>query len=95
MLNLRFVYGKPDVPQASQEITSEVCTEIADLQKDENWEAAVELVVKAGDPGVKSLAANDWYRLRRRLEIIKVTATFCNSICDCHTMFSLLIHQIP
>nr|GMC70239.1 tRNA dimethylallyltransferase 9 [Ipomoea batatas] len=66
-----FVYGKPDVPQASQEITSEVCTEIADLQKDENWEAAVELVVKAGDPGVKSLAANDWYRLRRRLEIIK------------------------
>ncbi|XP_019193471.1 PREDICTED: tRNA dimethylallyltransferase 9 [Ipomoea nil] len=66
-----FVYGKPDVPQASREITSEVCTEIADLQKDENWEAAVELVVKAGDPGVKSLAANDWYRLRRRLEIIK------------------------
>nr|GLL22704.1 tRNA dimethylallyltransferase 9 [Ipomoea trifida] len=66
-----FVYGKPDVPQASQEITSEVCKEIADLQKDENWEAAVELVVKAGDPGVKSLAANDWYRLRRRLEIIK------------------------
>lgn len=48
-----------------------MCTEIADLQKDENWEAAVELVVKAGDPGVKSLAANDWYRLRRRLEIIK------------------------
>ncbi|CAH9107698.1 unnamed protein product [Cuscuta europaea] len=65
------VYGKPDVPKASREITSEVHTEIADLQRDDNWDVAVELVVKAGDPGVKSLAVNDWYRLRRRLEIIK------------------------
>lgn len=66
-----FVYGKPNVPIASREIVSEVHTEIGNLQRDENWDAAVELVVKAGDPGVKSLAANDWYRLRRRLEIIK------------------------
>ncbi|KAL0306570.1 UNVERIFIED_CONTAM: tRNA dimethylallyltransferase 9 [Sesamum radiatum] len=66
-----FIYGKPDVPKASPEITSEVHSELADLQRDGDWDAAVQFVVKAGDPGVQSLAANDWYRLRRRLEILK------------------------
>lgn len=67
------MYGKPDVPKASLEVASEVCTELADLQKNEDWDAAVELVVKAGDPKARVLAANDWYRLRRSLEIIKVS----------------------
>lgn len=31
----------------------------------------MQLVVKAGDPKAQLLAANDWYRLRRSLEIIK------------------------
>uniref|UniRef100_A0A5B6ZFN3 tRNA dimethylallyltransferase n=1 Tax=Davidia involucrata TaxID=16924 RepID=A0A5B6ZFN3_DAVIN len=66
-----FIYGKPDVPKASPEITSEVYSELADLQRDGKWDAAVQLVVKAGDPRAQSLAANDWYRLRRSLEIIK------------------------
>ncbi|KAK6157336.1 hypothetical protein DH2020_011584 [Rehmannia glutinosa] len=66
-----FIYGKPDVPKASPEITSEVHSELADLQRDGDWDAAVEFVIKAGDPGVQSLAVNDWYRLRRRLEILK------------------------
>ncbi|KAK9269328.1 hypothetical protein L1049_001099 [Liquidambar formosana] len=66
-----FIYGKPDVPKASREITSEVCSELMDLQRRGNWDAAVQLVVEAGDPRVQSLAANDWYRLRRSLEIIK------------------------
>lgn len=50
----------------------EVHSELADLQRDGNWDAAVQFGVKAGDPDVQSLAANDWYRLRRRLEILKV-----------------------
>ncbi|XP_009587099.1 tRNA dimethylallyltransferase 9 [Nicotiana tomentosiformis] len=66
-----FIYGKPDVPKASREITSEVYSELANLQNDYDWDAAVQLLVKAGDAGAQSLAANDWYRLRRRLEIIK------------------------
>ncbi|KAK3030285.1 hypothetical protein RJ639_039868 [Escallonia herrerae] len=66
-----FIYGKPDVPKATPEITSEVNSELAGLQRDDDWDAAVQLVVKAGDPSAESLAANDWYRLRRRLEIIK------------------------
>lgn len=70
--NIRFIYGKPDVPKASPEIIAEVNSELADLQRDGDWYAAVEFVVKAGDPKARSLAANDWYRLRRSLEIIKV-----------------------
>lgn len=70
-----FIYGKPDVPQASPEITMEVHSELADLQRDGHWDAAVQFVIKAGDPDVQSLAANDWYRLRRRLEILKISGT--------------------
>ncbi|KAJ9671500.1 hypothetical protein PVL29_025280 [Vitis rotundifolia] len=66
-----FIYGKPDVPKASREITSEVYSELMDLQRNGDWDAAVQLVVKAGDSKAQSLAANDWYRLRRSLEIIK------------------------
>ncbi|XP_018731502.2 tRNA dimethylallyltransferase 9 isoform X2 [Eucalyptus grandis] len=66
-----YMYGKPDVPKASPEISSEVYSELADLQKNGDWNAAVQLVVKAGDPKAQHLAANDWYRLRRSLEIIK------------------------
>lgn len=69
---IRFIYGKPDVPKASSRITFEVNTELEDLQRDGDWNAAVELAKKAGDQGVQSLATNDWYRLRRRLEILKV-----------------------
>lgn len=70
-----FIYGKPDVPKASPEIVAEVNSELADLQRDGDWYAAVEFVVKAGDPKARSLAANDWYRLRRSLEIIKSTGS--------------------
>ncbi|KAK6946650.1 hypothetical protein RJ641_000123 [Dillenia turbinata] len=66
-----FIYGKPDVPKASHEITSDVYSELRDLQNDGNWDAAVQLVVNAGDTKAQYLAANDWYRLRRSLEIIK------------------------
>ncbi|MCH98206.1 tRNA dimethylallyltransferase 9-like, partial [Trifolium medium] len=45
-----FIYGKPDVPKSSVEITSQVCMELAELQRNDDWEAAVQLVVKAGDP---------------------------------------------
>ncbi|KAL3508741.1 hypothetical protein ACH5RR_028142 [Cinchona calisaya] len=68
---IKFIYGKPDVPKASREIASEVYSELVDLEIDGDWDAAVHLVIKAGDPSVKSLASNDWYRLRRRFEIIK------------------------
>lgn len=73
LTNIRLIYGKPDVPKASKEIASEVYTELADLERNGHWDAAVQLVFNAGDPKAEHLAANDWYRLRRSLEIIKVS----------------------
>ncbi|CAI8593202.1 unnamed protein product [Vicia faba] len=66
-----FIYGKPDVPKSSTEITSQVSTELAEFQRNDDWDAAVQFVVKAGDPKVQHIAVNDWYRLRRSLEIVK------------------------
>lgn len=70
-----FIYGKPNVPIPSREIIAEVDSELSSLQDDEDWDAAVQLLVKAGDPGAQCLPANNWYRLRRRLEIIKSTGS--------------------
>ncbi|KAF9609979.1 hypothetical protein IFM89_019535 [Coptis chinensis] len=66
-----YIYGKPEVPKASPEIASEVHSELIDLQRNGDWDAAVALVVKAGDPKAHHVALNDWYRLKRSLEIIK------------------------
>ncbi|KAH1063585.1 hypothetical protein J1N35_028572 [Gossypium stocksii] len=66
-----YIYGKPDVPKASREVAAQVYSELADFERDGDWEAALQLVVDAGDPKAQSLAANDWYRLRRSLEIIR------------------------
>nr|XP_043628028.1 tRNA dimethylallyltransferase 9 [Erigeron canadensis] len=68
-----FIYGKPDVPKATREISLEVHSELANFERSYDWDAAVQLVTKAGDPSAQSLPANDWYRLRRKLEIIKST----------------------
>ncbi|GMH05596.1 hypothetical protein Nepgr_007436 [Nepenthes gracilis] len=70
-----FIYGKPDVPKACQEITSEVYAQLEDFQRNGDWDAAVQLVVESGDPKAHSLAANDWYRLRRSLEIVKCSGS--------------------
>ncbi|CAI0440994.1 unnamed protein product [Linum tenue] len=55
-----YVYGKPDVPQASIEVASQVYSELAELERSDDWDAAVQLVVKAGDPKAQDLATNDW-----------------------------------
>ncbi|OMO92429.1 hypothetical protein COLO4_17607 [Corchorus olitorius] len=60
-----------DVPKASLEIAAKVYSELADFEREDDWEAAVQYVVNAGDPKAQSLASNDWYRLRRSLEIIR------------------------
>ncbi|KAM1805102.1 hypothetical protein ACFX12_030892 [Malus domestica] len=67
---IRSILDSGRVPIVTGEIASEVYSDLEDLQKNDDWDAAVELVVKAGDPKAQLLAANDWYRLRRSLEII-------------------------
>ncbi|KAG0477733.1 hypothetical protein HPP92_012452 [Vanilla planifolia] len=70
-----YIYGKPDVPKPSFEITSEVCSELLHLQEKCKWDEAVELVVNSGDSKALSLSLNDWYRLRRSLEIIRTSGS--------------------
>ncbi|GAB2284420.1 tRNA dimethylallyltransferase 9 [Dionaea muscipula] len=68
-----FIYGKPDVPKSSPEITSEVYSQLEGYRRNGDWDAAVQLVVEAGDLRARSLKMNDWYRLQRSLEIIKTS----------------------
>nr|AAM63091.1 IPP transferase-like protein [Arabidopsis thaliana] len=70
-----FMYGKPDVPKPSPEVIAEAHDMLVGFQTEYNWDAAVELVVNAGDPKASSLPRNDWYRLRRSLEILKSTGS--------------------
>ncbi|KAK8935007.1 tRNA dimethylallyltransferase 9 [Platanthera zijinensis] len=66
-----FIYGKPEAPAASVNVTSEVSSELTHFQEKGQWDEAVEVVVSAGDPNARELPLNNWYRLRRRLEIIR------------------------
>ncbi|KAF8655935.1 hypothetical protein HU200_060891 [Digitaria exilis] len=66
-----YMYGKPDVPQSSMDITSAVWSELVGFKESGRWDEAVQLVVQAGDPKALDLSENNWKRLSRRLEIIR------------------------
>lgn len=66
-----YLYGKPDVPETSPEIVSDVNLELRTLQSNGDWDTAVRLLLKAGDSTACNVERNDWYRIRRGLEIIK------------------------
>ncbi|KAJ4775524.1 tRNA dimethylallyltransferase [Rhynchospora pubera] len=66
-----FLYGKPGVPKARLDIVAAVWAEMEDFQRNGDWCEGVEHVVQAGDPSARTLPVNDWYRLRRKLEIIR------------------------
>ncbi|XP_006656524.1 tRNA dimethylallyltransferase 9 [Oryza brachyantha] len=66
-----YIYGKPNVPQSSMDVTSAVWSELARYRDTGRWEEAVDLVAKAGDPKARDLSVNNWSRLRRSLEIIR------------------------
>ncbi|CAN1192346.1 tRNA dimethylallyltransferase 9 [Linum perenne] len=53
-----FIYGKPDVPQATVDVASEVHSELAELQRNHDWDKAVQLLVKAGDPRAEDVPAS-------------------------------------
>lgn len=70
-----YMYGKPDVPKSSMGISSQVFSELMQLQDRGKWDEAVELVVNAGDLRARSVPYNNWYRLRRSLEIIRASGS--------------------
>lgn len=66
--------GKVGAPKATEEIAAAVEKDVGRLiSEGGDWDAAVDMLVEAGDPTTAhSLARNDWYRLQRALQIIKV-----------------------
>lgn len=76
--------GKPDTPKPTAEQAAAIDAEIAQLQSaGGGWDAGVKYLSEAGDPETAHrLARNDWYRLRRSLEIIKVLVYHAISIAD-------------
>ncbi|XP_078433407.1 isopentenyltransferase 9 [Wolffia australiana] len=70
-----FTHGKPPVPAATAAGSAAAAAELLPFQKSARWSDAVELVATAGDPLARALPANDWYRLRRSLEIVRSTGS--------------------
>lgn len=63
--------GRPNTPKATQEQADAVAAEIKGIPG--GWDAAIKHLADAGDPATaQSIARNDWYRLHRALEILKV-----------------------
>ena len=63
------VHGKPDAPKASEQALNKTKEMIDELEKEKKWEEAFD-ILKTYDPTrAAKLPRNDWYRLRRYLEI--------------------------
>jgi tRNA dimethylallyltransferase len=63
------VHGKPDAPEATTEITEQARTMLNNAETERDWYAAVEIVREYDPVRIDKLAKNDWYRLRRYLEV--------------------------
>lgn len=66
-----YLYGCPDAPKSTPETRAMVEVEISKAGGD--WDKAVKLLVDAGDKDAKKLPRNDWYRLGRRFEVLKLS----------------------
>lgn len=66
-----YLYGKPDTPKSNPESMALVDEEL--LKCDGDWDKAVKLLIDSGDTNALTITRNDWFRLRRSLEIIKVS----------------------
>jgi tRNA dimethylallyltransferase len=62
------VKGIPDAPRASEFALQETQRLIDDLQRRNQWDEAYKISVPF-DARIEKLAKNDWYRLRRYLEV--------------------------
>ncbi|CAM6007898.1 unnamed protein product [Sphagnum balticum] len=70
-----YMNGKAGAPKATPLVNAAVEADIRHLRsRGGGWEAGVRMLAQAGDPVTAySLAHNDWYQLRRSLEIVKVS----------------------
>lgn len=70
----RYMSGKALAPKATPEVSAVIEAEIRRLvSRPGDWEMAALRLTKASDPAnAYSFARNDWYRLRRALEVTMV-----------------------
>ncbi|KAJ3672275.1 hypothetical protein LUZ60_006996 [Juncus effusus] len=66
-----YMYGKPGVPKATGEAATSARSDLETLQANGDWDKAVELLIQSGDPTAGTIPTNNWYRLSRRLEILR------------------------
>ncbi|CAK9277556.1 unnamed protein product [Sphagnum jensenii] len=74
-----YMNGKAGAPKATPHVNAAVEADICHLRSGGGgWEAGVHMLAQAGDPVTAySLPHNDWYQLRRSLEIVKVSGHPC------------------
>jgi tRNA dimethylallyltransferase len=84
--------GKAGAPKATPHVNAAVEADICHLRSGGGgWEAGVHMLAQAGDPVTAySLPHNDWYQLRRSLEIVKV---FIVLQVHSYTLFGLHLWQ--
>jgi tRNA dimethylallyltransferase len=63
------VHGIPDAPKASPEAVARAALLIGKMEQAKQWDEAVEVLKQYDTSRFEKLTRNDWYRLRRFLEI--------------------------
>lgn len=63
------VHGVPDAPKATEDISLAVNSIINKFEESSDWDKCVNLMTNLDPDRIKSISRNDWYRLRRFLEI--------------------------
>ena len=63
------VHGMPDAPKASPEAVHRAGELLYEFEADKNWDKAFNVLVNYDPARASNIARNDWYRLRRYLEI--------------------------
>lgn len=81
--------GAAGAPTAAPKVSAAIEAEFRRLRSQPNgWEIAVNMLAQAGDPATAySLAHNDWYRLRRALEVLLVRVRSYPHIVNLMTQF--------
>ncbi|CAB1110948.1 unnamed protein product [Ectocarpus sp. CCAP 1310/34] len=66
------VHGKPDAPKKDPAVAQAVATELLPFHDRGDWDGALELLAAVNSTRAASMARNDWYRLSRSLEVLRV-----------------------
>jgi tRNA dimethylallyltransferase len=63
------VHGTPDAPKASEAVVRQAENLLKDAEANGQWEVAVDILSEHDGARAASLGKNDWYRMRRYLEV--------------------------